>query len=217
MVSKSTPVPPVSPSGPSSLQGTRGRPSQVEERSEQLIAAFIQLVAAHGLEATSLTRVSEVSGISRTAIRHFVGNREELIAAAVTQLASTYAQRIRIAVGNDPQHEDLIRLLFSEEWTNSQSSESQAFDALLHEAIGSAELAAKVRAAYQQLIDLLATSLQAAYAKGSVGSEHRKVKRKHNHQPERYEAAAYAIVCLSEHHSTMRAPLMTANSAETAS
>lgn len=56
-----------------------GRPSKKEERTEEILNAFYRCVARFGLEGSTLERIAEESGLKRSLVRHFVGNREELI------------------------------------------------------------------------------------------------------------------------------------------
>jgi AcrR family transcriptional regulator len=168
----------------------RGRPALVEVRVDKLVSTFLDLVGTKGLEATSLTDVSEASGISRTAIRHFVGNRESLIAAAITHVCASYSTSLRSAVGDDPLPEDLIRFLFSPAWTDPFSPRARAFDALLNEGSHDLQLSSQMRSAYEEVIDLLVTSFRRHSPPGPT-------KRQ-------YAAVAYSIVCLSESHGDMR-------------
>lgn len=55
-----------------------GRPSKKEERTEEILQAFYRCVARFGLEGSTLERIAEESGLKRSLVRHFVGNREEL-------------------------------------------------------------------------------------------------------------------------------------------
>jgi TetR/AcrR family transcriptional regulator, transcriptional repressor of aconitase len=177
--------------GSDSVIGGRGRPSQVAARAEQLVSTFLDLVAANGLEATSLNEVAEASGISRSAIRHFVGNRESLIAAAITHLCDSYLTAIRDAVGEEPKPEELIRFLFSPIWTDPFAVRTRAFDALLSEGSYDSALSMRMRGAYEELIALLVTSFRRLCLRGPTEDQ--------------YVAAAYSIVCLSESHASMRA------------
>jgi len=55
------------------------RPSVAEERTRQIVEATIRTIAAHGITGASLERIAEEAGMSRGHVRHFVGNREELL------------------------------------------------------------------------------------------------------------------------------------------
>lgn len=60
-----------------------GRPSVKEERREQILEATARCVARVGLAGLTLEKVSGESGMSRGHVRHYVGNREDLILALV--------------------------------------------------------------------------------------------------------------------------------------
>ena len=76
-----------------------GRPSLGAQRREQILEAFERCLVTHGLEATTLEAVAAEAGVQRAAIRHFVGNRDELIAASVDHLTqkyrASYAEELR--------------------------------------------------------------------------------------------------------------------------
>jgi len=55
------------------------RPSVAEERVRQIVDATTRTIAAHGITGASLERIAEEAGMSRGHVRHFVGNREELL------------------------------------------------------------------------------------------------------------------------------------------
>lgn len=66
-----------------------GRPSKKAERTEQIMQAFQRCVARYGLEGSSLERIAEESGLQRSLVRHFAGNRDQL----VQQLADNVIQQ----------------------------------------------------------------------------------------------------------------------------
>lgn len=59
-----------------------GRPSLSAERRRQIIAATIQCVAVHGVRGATLERIAQMAGMTRGHVRHFVGNRDELLTDA---------------------------------------------------------------------------------------------------------------------------------------
>ena len=63
-----------------------GRPSLQDQREREIVWAFIELVADKGLEHVSLDDVAARAGVQRAALRHFVGNREDLISAAIAKI-----------------------------------------------------------------------------------------------------------------------------------
>ncbi|BCY12793.1 TetR/AcrR family transcriptional regulator [Actinoplanes sp. L3-i22] len=56
-----------------------GRPSMAAERTEQILQATARCLQKNGLAGTTLERVAEESGLSRSHVRHYVGNRDDLL------------------------------------------------------------------------------------------------------------------------------------------
>lgn len=56
-----------------------GRRSLATERRQQIITAAIQCMAANGVSGTTLERIADTAGMARGHVRHFAGNRDELI------------------------------------------------------------------------------------------------------------------------------------------
>ncbi|GAA1963452.1 TetR/AcrR family transcriptional regulator [Agromyces allii] len=55
------------------------RPSVADERTTQIVEATIRAIGIHGITGASLDRIAEEAGMSRGHVRHFVGNREQLL------------------------------------------------------------------------------------------------------------------------------------------
>ncbi|MEG3637968.1 TetR/AcrR family transcriptional regulator [Magnetococcus sp. PR-3] len=55
------------------------RPSKKAERTEEILQAFQQCVARYGLEGSTLEHIAQASGLQRSLVRHYVGNREALV------------------------------------------------------------------------------------------------------------------------------------------
>lgn len=55
------------------------RPSQKTERLNEILQAFQRCILRHGLAGSSLELVAKEAGLQRSLIRHFAGNRDELI------------------------------------------------------------------------------------------------------------------------------------------
>ena len=64
------------------------RPDLSRERSEQILDAFSRCVARRGLDATSLEDAAGEAGVKRAIIRHYVGNRDDVIAAFLDRLGA---------------------------------------------------------------------------------------------------------------------------------
>lgn len=91
------------------------RPSLKAERTEQIFGAFLRCVARYGVDGASLERVAEEAKLQRSMIRHFVGNRDELVNGLAVRLAKKFTQEteamIRMLPSKAPA-ETLIDWLF---------------------------------------------------------------------------------------------------------
>ena len=65
-----------------------------DERIPQILDAFEHCIMKYGLAATSLEQVAQEAKISRTTIHHYIGGRQELIAAAHKRFADTWLTNI---------------------------------------------------------------------------------------------------------------------------
>lgn len=173
-----------------SVAGARvGRPSVADERRRQIVEAFIRLIAENGLERVGLDDVAAAAGMKRPALRHFIGNRDALVAATVEELRCRYEETIRSVVPEAASAEQLIRALFSDDWVNGMGDEDVVFDALLHEATRTADGQGDVRRTYDALISEIEAALRRDHPNTALAD---------------VRDTAYAITCLVEHNTTMQ-------------
>jgi AcrR family transcriptional regulator len=161
-----------------------GRPSIAPERRTHLIESFIRLVGVRGLDSVTLDDVAAESGIARANIRHFVGNRQDLVKASVGHLAARYEVAARTALGPAPSVDALLAVLFGPTWVTDQADADLAFDALLVEASVIPDLAGAFRRVYEVLVEEIERALRVEYPRAPAG---------------RRRDTAYAIACLAEH------------------
>lgn len=169
--------------GPDGPRRGPGRPSLTERRRAQIVDAFVGLIGRHGLDTVTIADVAAAAGVSRAGVRHFAGNRADLIGHAVRALTHRYETAIRAALGERPDAHDLVRLLFSDGWVRDRPAEDRAFDVLLQEAMRDDAARPLVRGAYEALTAELVAALRRRGARVPV---------------EDLEDAAYLIVCLAE-------------------
>ena len=166
-----------------------GRPSVAAERRSRIVAAFIELVGQRGLERVNLDDVASAAGVQLAAVRHFAGNRDDLITAAVAELCRRYESTVRTAASETPSATALIGVLFSDAWIRDQSVEDTAFDVLLGQALRNPETRGLIRGAYDLLLEEIALAL----------------RRFHPDTPiSRVRDAAYVIACLVEQNTTFQ-------------
>lgn len=154
------------------------------ERRRQIVSAFIDLVAERGLERVTLADVAEAAGFQRAQLRHFIGNREDLVLAAVDELARRYeVSAAEMYVSEEPTIDQLISLLFSDELVYDQPVETAAFDALLAEAVLRPAGRGAVTKGYDMLLGQLASALRREYPGAPIA---------------RIRDVAYVVLCLVE-------------------
>lgn len=74
------------------------RPSLAATRREQILDALERCLARRGLEGTSLEAIATEAGVARPLIRHYFGNRDALLAAAVERAVAAYGAELEEAV-----------------------------------------------------------------------------------------------------------------------
>jgi len=57
------------------------RPSKAGERKQQILDAFERCVVRSGIQGVTLEKVAEEANLPRSLVRHFVGNRDDMVAA----------------------------------------------------------------------------------------------------------------------------------------
>lgn len=67
-----------------------GRRSLATERTEQILDAFGRCVARYGLEGSTLELIAEEAGMRRSILRHYIGNRDELIHALADRVINRF-------------------------------------------------------------------------------------------------------------------------------
>ncbi|GIH81243.1 hypothetical protein Plo01_76720 [Planobispora longispora] len=159
-------------------------------RRQQIVNAFLALICERGLESVSLDDVAAASGVQRSVIRHYMGNRAQLVHDAAATLIERYSELIRGAVGERPGAREIIRYLFSREWTADADFPDRAFDELFHEAARDPALRDRLRGAYDLLVELLAAGIR--------------LDRPDLPPDAPAEQIAYQIVCLAEHNAAMQ-------------
>lgn len=91
-----------------------GRKSKADERRETILAAFERCVVHYGIDVP-LERVAEEAGVQRSLIRHYLGNREEVVGQLIDRIGEAYpraaAAQFDEALARGP--ESLLDLLFS--------------------------------------------------------------------------------------------------------
>ncbi|MGI9406035.1 MAG: TetR/AcrR family transcriptional regulator [Hyphomicrobiaceae bacterium] len=66
------------------------RPNLKDQRSREILDAFVTSAARFGLEGATQERIAAEAGMKRTLLRHYLGNRDEMIAALAEHVVSEF-------------------------------------------------------------------------------------------------------------------------------
>ena len=167
-----------------------GRKNLAKERREELLDAFERCILNYGLEGASLDQVAEEAGMKRSIIRHYIGNRDELIDALIERITTQIMQQ-HDSTGLYIEPLALIQAVLDEMF--AEEREFNTRDKIIFDIL----MAAKTRypRAKQMLVEMFenlvmgfASDLQRAYPSAS---------------PEACNQVAYAILCMSEMHDSL--------------
>lgn len=88
-----------------------GRPDLTEVRTAEILDAMERCVARHGLDGTSLEMVAEEAGMKRSILRHYIGNRDDLIIALATRVTDKYHEQLDAMIDSLPDEGRVDALL----------------------------------------------------------------------------------------------------------
>lgn len=158
-----------------------GRPSLADVRKPQLLDAYAACLARYGVEGTTLDRVAEEAGVTRGLVRHYLGNREEVLRALGEHVREGYAawlEQLVDASADGSRLDAVVDGILSEQPRELYS----VIDALFDEAPGDPHIAAVLREVYTGFEHAMDVELAVALP-GSRSRARNQV--------------AYAIVCLA--------------------
>ncbi len=87
------------------------RPDLTEERTEQILDALEYCIARYGLEGSSLEVVANHAGVKRSIIRHYIGNRDDLLVALTKRLIQRSLALIDLVIAALPKRKRCTKLI----------------------------------------------------------------------------------------------------------
>jgi AcrR family transcriptional regulator len=166
-----------------------GRPSLADQRGEEILDAMTRCVARFGVEGTTLERLAAETGLSRPHIRHYVGNRDQMVDAFRERLVGRYITALKVVFDEatpGSRSAVLAAFIFGADW--GPSEDNAAIDALLGAAARDERLRTGLRASYLTMERLLVKALRSDFPDAP---------------PTDCASTAYAMVCLAFAHSTL--------------
>ena len=89
-----------------------GRKSLAAARREEILDAFERCVVKYGLEGSSLEQIADEAGMKRSIIRHYIGNRDELVDQLVERAVGNYRAQVMQTFAQVTEAEDHAHLGF---------------------------------------------------------------------------------------------------------
>jgi AcrR family transcriptional regulator len=90
-----------------------GRKSRADERREEILAAFERCIGRHGIDVP-LEQIADEAGVKRSLIRHYLGNRDELVDQVIERIAGAYPRLVAAMLAAAPgRAADLLDVFFS--------------------------------------------------------------------------------------------------------
>lgn len=124
------------------------RPSKAPERTEQIVDATIRTITKYGYAGTTLDRIARESGLARGHIRHYVGNRQDLLKEAVRKYYFEHGNKDSIFPADTHTVQQAIDYLFSESFVGTRE-ENLVMSGFLEAARNDAEISEMILRAYQ--------------------------------------------------------------------
>ncbi|MEM9368387.1 MAG: TetR/AcrR family transcriptional regulator [Planctomycetota bacterium] len=160
-----------------------GRPSLADQRTAQILDAFERCIARLGLDGCSLNDIATEAGMKRSILRHYVGNREDLVHSLADRVIGKYQTSLQDHLAASAAlrpTEQLLTYLFPRR--NRSSTESIV---VIESLIAASECDPEIRDRIRAYIDWLVT--QSA----------RLLKEDHPHsKKENCWAVAYGVIAL---------------------
>jgi len=180
------------------------RPSIAEQRRRQILEAFATCVMRTGIVRLTLDDVAREANLQRSVLRHFVGNRDQLVQSAILHFSELYWRSFREHVDALPDAQRLdgvLGFLFDGPFSESHRDEGRLLDSLIAGTSGDPEAQTALREMYARFHEGVASELQHAFPDAS---------------PEAVRDVAYGVMGVAESHATLADLALPAATAERA-
>jgi AcrR family transcriptional regulator len=161
-------------------EGYGGRvPKRVdhEERRRQIADALVRTAATRGLHATGMREVAAEAGVSLRLVQYYFGTKEELLLAAMQQLAAQFSDRVLARIqrtketGSPASPRDVIAAVLTEALPadDERRTFTLVYTAYLALSLTDPALAIRPLARNSSIVsDVVAAQLRAAQAAGDM-------------------------------------------------
>ncbi|WP_170783223.1 TetR/AcrR family transcriptional regulator [Ruegeria lacuscaerulensis] len=94
------------------------RPSLKDQRSQEILDAYLTCVARFGLNGATQERIAEMAGVKRPLLRHYLGNKDEMVTALAGYVVAGFSESLeglRQALPGGATPSDLVDALFADD------------------------------------------------------------------------------------------------------
>jgi AcrR family transcriptional regulator len=126
-----------------------------------MLAAITRCIGKHGLAASTQEVIARETGFSRSHIRHYLGNRDQVVQAVWNSLLDPYREQMARAVAQEDPAADaspLLDFLFGPEM--ERKPEDRAIEAIIDGSQRHPELRAQIERTYREVEETVSRHLQ---------------------------------------------------------
>ncbi len=136
------------------------RPKISDERREEILKAFEACVVRKGLTETTLEDVAVESGLPRSLVRYFIGNRDNMVNCLIERILNRGEKRAISFLNkiSNPTPEQITDLMFDE--LLGDNTTSIIIMELWHLALRDDKLRIKLASVYHRLIDEVVNNIK---------------------------------------------------------
>lgn len=141
-----------------------GRKDLTEERTAEILDAFARCMIKYGLD-TSLEQVAEEAGMTRSIIRHYIGNREEVVNTLIERITREYLAELRAEAAQIPRENMIaatLDYLFTPE-DDPDGTDKLIFDVMMTGKDRYPKAKQVLIEMFEALIEMFAADLRRAY------------------------------------------------------
>lgn len=141
-----------------------GRPSVKAERTEEILKAFERCVVRYGVDGATLERLADEAKLQRSLIRHYVGNRDDLLQALLDRFLAHSDQSSQLFFSSLPEEKPaqvMVDSLF--DVSHSDSSQAAVGNALIVAANNNSQLRGRLKRWVDDFVTAVFQVLEQAY------------------------------------------------------
>lgn len=167
-----------------------GRKSLAETRINEILDAFEDCIIKNGIDYCSLEQIAVHANMKRSIIRHYIGNKDEVLKAMVNRFINNYQTEMKEAsvyLKRERLVPELLKDIFK---TGSSKNDDIIIAALWAKQNHNNEIKKLLKNFYSDIEELFYDSLKYAYP---------------NTSKSKINKTAYTLLCLMDSHSSMLA------------